>query len=172
MKKGLFFLAVLLITSLQAQVKWMDITSAVNQQKESPKKIMMLIYKDPCSVCGELENYTFSHPIIQNQLNELYYPVKYNASDSNIVRLYGQEFNMKPHLNGFNEFASYLNVTAAPTIVFLDESGSVITKLQGKLTAKELEPYLSFISLDSHKKITDRTQWSDFQKKFRSKIRD
>lgn len=172
MKKGLFFLSILLVSSLQAQVKWMNVSDAVSKQKEQPKKILMMIYKEPCEVCGDMEQNTFSHPVIENQINEGFYPVKYNASDLSVLKLYGQDFNLKPQVNGFNEFASYMNVTAAPTIIFLDESGSVITKLQGKLSAKELEPYLGFISQDSHRKITNRAQWSDFQKKFKSKIRD
>jgi thioredoxin-related protein len=46
-----------------------------------------------------------------------------------------------------------MNVAAVPSTVFLDESGNPITILQGELSAKELEPYLEFISKDLFKKI-------------------
>lgn len=45
-----------------------------------------------------------------------------------------------------------MNVGAVPSTVFLDEKGGPITILQGELSAKELEPYLEFISKDLFKK--------------------
>lgn len=45
-----------------------------------------------------------------------------------------------------------MNVNAVPSTVFLDENGKPITMLQGELSAKELEPYLEFISNDLYKK--------------------
>jgi hypothetical protein len=51
---------------------------------------------------------------------------------------------------------------------FLDERGP-ITILQGELSAKELEPYLEFISKDLFKKIRSREQWEDYQKNLNPK---
>ena len=65
-----------------------------------------------------------------------------------------------------------MNVGAVPSTVFLDESGAPITILQGELSAKELEPYLSLMSNDLYKKIKTREEWEDFQRKFNSKIKD
>lgn len=65
-----------------------------------------------------------------------------------------------------------MNVGAVPSTVFLDEKGDPITILQGELSAKELEPYLELISKDLFKKIKTREQWEDYQKKFKSKIKD
>ena len=65
-----------------------------------------------------------------------------------------------------------MNVTTIPTTVFLDEQSMPITILQGNLTAKELEPYIPFIANDDYKKINTREQWENYQKKFRSTIKD
>jgi hypothetical protein len=44
--------------------------------------------------------------------------------------------------------------------------------LQGALTARELEPYLYFFANDEHLKVKTREEWENYQKKFKSKIRD
>lgn len=71
-----------------------------------------------------------------------------------------------------HEFTQYMNVNAVPSTVFLDEKGNPITMLQGELSAKELEPYLDFISNDLFKKVKTKQDWEDYQKKFRSKIKE
>ena len=65
-----------------------------------------------------------------------------------------------------------MNVTTIPTTVFLDEQSMPITILQGALTAKEMEPYIPFIAEDQYKKINTREQWENYQKKFKSTIKD
>ena len=65
-----------------------------------------------------------------------------------------------------------MNVNAIPSIVFLDEKSNPITILQGALTAKELEPYIPFIANDEYKKIDTREKWENYQKKFKSNIKD
>ena len=64
-----------------------------------------------------------------------------------------------------------MNVAAVPSTVFLDETGSPITLLQGELSARELEPYLELISKDLYKKIRTRQQWEEYQKKFKSRLK-
>ena len=42
----------------------------------------------------------------------------------------------------------------------------------GKFSAKELEPYLSMIANNQYKSIKTREQWENYQKKFKSKIKE
>lgn len=71
-----------------------------------------------------------------------------------------------------HELTQYMNVNAVPSIVFLDEQSNPITMLQGALTAQELEPYIYFFANDEHLKIKTREEWENYQKKFKSKIKD
>lgn len=93
------------------------------------------------------------------------------------LEIFGRTFSnpnteQKKGRNSLHEFTQYMNVGAVPSTVFLDEHGDPITILQGELSAKELEPYLELISKDLFKKIRTREQWEDYQKKFKSKIKD
>lgn len=177
MKKLISFIGLFIISLNFAQVKWMTIEEALNAQKTQPKKILIDFYADWCGPCKIMDKKTYGHTVISEFLNDKYYPVKFDAENKNTIEIFGRKFSNentthKKGRNSLHEFTQYMNVNAVPSTVFLDESGNPITILQGELSAKELEPYLSLISSDMYKKIKTREEWEDYQKKFKSKIKE
>lgn len=177
MKKILSVICFLMISLNFAQVKWMTIEEALNAQKTQPKKILIDFYADWCGPCKIMDKKTYGNPVISEFLNQNYYPVKFNAEEKKDVEIFGRTFSNentshKKGRNSLHEFTQFMNVGAVPSTVFLDETGGPITILQGELAAKELEPYLSLISNNLYKKIKTREEWEDYQKKFKSNIKD
>ncbi|MCW3169125.1 thioredoxin family protein [Chryseobacterium sp. 09-1422] len=177
MRKIFTILSLFFITLNFAQVKWMTIEEALEAQKTQPKKILIDFYADWCGPCKIMDKKTYGHPVISEFLNDKYYPVKFNAEEKKQIEIFGRKFvnentAHKKGRNSLHEFTQFMNVGAVPSTVFLDENGAPITILQGELSAKELEPYLTLISNDLFKKIKTRQEWEDFQKKFKSNIKD
>lgn len=175
-RKSFLLLMLISATFVFGQVKWMTIEEAIKAQKENPKKILIDFYADWCAPCKKMEKNTYSHPVISEFLNNNYYPVKFDVEETKEITVFGRTFKNpnsgKKRKGNFHEFTSYMNVSALPSTIFLDEKGGPITILQGELSAKELEPYLTFISIDEYKKVKTSEEWEGFQKKFRSKIKE
>ena len=177
MKKSLLLFSLFITFLASSQVKWMTLEQAIEAQKTVPKKIFIDFYTDWCAPCKIMDKSTYGHSIIANNLNEDYYPVKFNAEGSDTLNIFGRTFSNPEFENGkkknsMHEFTKYMNVNAIPSMVFLDEKGNPITILQGALTARELEPYIPFIANDEFKKISTRQDWENYQSKFKSNIKD
>lgn len=177
MKKFTILFSLFITFLASSQVKWMTLEQAIEAQKTVPKKILINFYTDWCAPCKVMEKNTYNQPVIAAYLNENYYPVKFNAESNDSVTVFGRAFTNSEleagkKKNAMHDFTKYMNVNAVPSVVFLDEAGNPITILQGALSAKELEPYIPFIANNEFKKISTREQWENYQKKFKSSIKD
>ena len=150
-----------------AVVNWMTFEEAVAQSKVEKRKIFIDVYTDWCGWCKVMDKKTFSEPAVASYLNEKYYPVKFNAEQTEDVLFNDHTFKFVPNgRRGYHELAATLlqGKLSYPTVVFLDEEFNMIQPLPGYRGPEEFHPILTFFGDDQHKVM----KWDEFKKVYDS----
>ena len=176
MRTTLLFISVLLTTlaTVTAQeIKWMTFEEALAAQKKNPKKIMMDVYTNWCGPCKMLDKNTFHNKDVVAFVNKNFYAVKFNAEGNDVITYKGQTFSnpnykeeMKNRRNSVHELSRFFQVSAYPTIVYLDEKGELIAPIKGYQKPQQIELYLKMFNSDAHKELTTQEAFNDYYKAF------
>ncbi|WP_111307994.1 thioredoxin family protein [Confluentibacter sediminis] len=172
--KYIFLFIVLISVKGQAQeIKWMSLGEAMALQKENPKKIMMDVYTNWCGPCKMLDKNTFHNKDVVDYVNKNYYAVKFNGEGNDVIEFNGNTFKNPGYdasransRNSAHQLASYLQISAYPTIVFFDEKAGVIAPIRGYQTPPQLELYLKLFKDDAHKTIDTQEKFNAYYKAF------
>ena len=182
MKKYSVGLAILLLVSIgvlaqtastkvviadESPVKWLTFEQALEKSKTEKRKIFIDVFTDWCGWCKVMDKNTFSEVNVAKILNEKFYPVKFNAEQTEDVVFSGTTFKFIPYgSKGTHQLASALlnNQMSYPTVVFLDEEFRMIQPLPGYQKAAEFHKIIQFIGDDHF-----RTQkWDEWQVTYKS----
>ncbi|MFO7789856.1 MAG: DUF255 domain-containing protein [Bacteroidales bacterium] len=129
-------------------IRWMDIETAIEKQKQTPKTIFVDLYTDWCGWCKKLDKETFSHPTIVNYINNHFYPVKFDAEGNDTIDFYGKTYvNKGEGRRPTHELALLFtnNKPSYPSMIFIDENGKP-NQVPGFMNVKKLEPILIFFA--------------------------
>jgi len=150
-----------------AQVKWMSWEEAIEAQKKEPRKIMVDIYTVWCGPCKMMDRNTFSNPVVAKILNENFYPVKLDAEGKKDITYNNHTFTWQPGgRNGIHTLAYSLSdgKLSFPTMIFLDESVSIISRVPGYHNPEDFIPILNFHAKEFYK----RTSWEVYSQGLKS----
>jgi thioredoxin-related protein len=151
----------------EGKVKWMTFEEAVAKSKVEKKKIFIDVYTDWCGWCKVMDKNTFNDPIVAKLLNENFYPVKFDAEQTEDVVFNGTTFKyVENGRSGYHQLAAALlnNQLSYPTVVFLDEDFKMIQPLPGFRKAPEFHQVAQFIGENHYKTV----KWTDWQASYKS----
>ncbi|MCK0130260.1 thioredoxin fold domain-containing protein [Flavobacteriaceae bacterium F08102] len=160
----------------QEKINWMRLEEAIAEQAKEPKKILMDVYTTWCGPCKMLDKNTFQNADVAAYVNDHFYAVKFNAEGSETIVYKGKTYgnpSYNPNKTGRNtqhQLASYLQVNAYPTMIFMDENAELISPLVGYHTPRQLEIYLKLFATDKFKEIDTKDKWLDYQKAFKGEF--
>lgn len=154
------------------KLNWMTFPQALNYIQVAPKKIFVDVYTDWCGWCKKMDASTFTHPVIVELLNKYFYTVKLDAEMKDSLNIGGKIYvNPDPNSKrSTHEIAKTLlnNKLTYPTVVYLDETGNILSPVAGYLTPKDMEPILVFFGENHHKTTT----YEEFIKTFKGRIQE
>ena len=150
-------------------VKWYTFEQAIEKNKTEKRTIFIDVYTDWCGWCKVMDKNTFNEPQVAKLLNEKFYPVKFNAEQTEDVVFNGTTFKFVPYGNkGNHQLAMALlnNQMSFPTVVFLNENYTSAFPIPGYRKPEEFHKYLVFFSEGYDKK--GEHAWQDFDKVYKS----
>ena len=173
MRIAVFFVLLMVSVSLNAQkINWISLEEAVELQQKEPRKIMIDAYTDWCGPCKLLDKNTFQNADVANYVNDNYYAVKFNAEGNEEISFHDKVFKNpdfdpnKKGRNGVHQLTRYFQVSAYPTILFLDETSGLIGPIPGYKTPRQLELFLKLFKEDHYKNITTKELWEQYVANF------
>lgn len=154
--------------TIDTEVHWLTVNEALELQQKEPKKIIMDFYTNWCGPCKLLEKNTFQNPDVAQYINEHFYAVKFNAEGNELVNFKGKEFSNPNYKDtkgrGYqHQFAQAFQVSAYPTIIFLDENLDFIFPMKGYVEPKGIEPTLKVIASNAYKNIKTREEFESWK---------
>ncbi len=156
------------------EIHWMSLEEALELQKTAPKKIFMDVYTKWCGPCKMLDKNTFHNPDVVKYVNEHYYGVKFDAESPTPIVYKGTTYSNptydpnKRGRNGVHELSRLFQISAYPTMLFLDEKGDPITKATGYLQPAQLEYYLKTVAEEVYLRLKTEDEWKKYQNEFQS----
>lgn len=175
----LTFLMLFSIGLVSAQeINWVTLEDAMKLQDKAPKKIMMDVYTSWCGPCKMLDRNTFQNPDVVKYVNENYYAVKFNGEGDDVVVFKGNTFDNPGYdparakkRNSAHQLTGYFQVSAYPTMLFLDEKGELLTPLRGYKTPQELELYLKLFKNNDHKGMDSQEKFNVYYQAFKPEFK-
>lgn len=163
MKKVLFaIVSLLLFGGVQAQqVKWHTMAEASTANIGS-KMYFVDFYTTWCGYCKLMDSQTFTDPTVAKILNKYFYPVKFNAEGSEVVKWNGQTYSgTTGQRSNVHQLATAVlgRQMGFPTFVLFKADQTVIQSIPGYYPPRDFVVVLwYFASGDCDKYPFDRYQ--------------
>ncbi len=157
------------IIAAEGPVQWMTFEQAIEKNKTEKRRIFIDVFTDWCGWCKVMDKNTFNEPQVAKLLNEKFYPVKFNAEQTEDVVFNGTTYKFVPYGNkGSHQLAMALlnNQMSFPTVVFLDEDYASAFPIAGYRKPEEFHKYLLFFGDGHYKK--GQNAWQEFEKTYKS----
>ena len=130
------------------KTSFLDLKQDVAQAAATDKRLLLYIGQEGCPYCRELMQNNFSQKPIVDYTRKHFDVLAINLwGDAEVTDFSGQHLTEK-------EFAKQLKVQFTPTLLFFDEQGNVVLRLNGYLPPHQFTAALQFVA--GHKEKTTR----------------
>jgi len=119
---------------------FLEVGTDVVEAGEEGRRVILFFHQDNCPYCNALVERNLSQKHIEEKMRRHFDVVALNLrGDREVVSIDGTSYSEK-------DFARALNVQFTPTLLFLDENGSLVLRLNGYVPPPEFEAALDYVS--------------------------
>lgn len=117
------------------------------------RRVMLYFHQEGCPYCAQLVSENFADPAMKAFIVENFDGISLNMwGDREVISVAGQDFTEKT-------FARALKVQYTPTLVFLDERGKVVLRLNGYYPPQDFRAALDYVA----QKLENELSFSQFR---------
>ncbi|MFN8436809.1 MAG: DUF255 domain-containing protein [Cytophagales bacterium] len=120
-------------------VKWYTYEQMLEQQKISPKNIIIDVQTDWCGVCRVMEKKVYNNPVIAQKLNQNFYVVQLDAESNHKIVFQGKKISEK-------KLSEKFKIDAVPQTIFLNaKEDTLFGPIIGYIDSLRYEHMFKFI---------------------------
>ncbi len=129
---------------------FLEFADDVQEAADEGRRVVIFFHQDGCPYCNALVERNLSQKHIEEKVRRRFDVIALNLrGDREVVSVNGKAYTEK-------DFARALNVQFTPTLLFLDESGKTVLRLNGYVPPEEFEIALDYASPGSAQEISYR----------------
>lgn len=119
---------------------FLDLREDIAEAKTAGRRVLLYFYQDGCPYCSKLLNDNFGNRAISTKTREHFDVIAINMwGDREVTDLDGNPVSEKT-------FAEALRVQYTPTLLFLDEQGRVLLRINGYFPPHRFDVALDFVA--------------------------
>jgi thioredoxin-related protein len=123
---------------------FLDLNEDITEARAAGKRLIVFFYQDGCPYCKKLLDDNFSQKLIADKTRENFDLVAVNMWGDNELVYKKDKYTEKT-------FAKAARVMYTPTMLFFDELGNVVLRINGYYDPSKFEAALDFVSLKRHR---------------------
>lgn len=126
---------------------FLDLEEDVNEAIESNKRLIIYFWQNGCPYCVQLWRDNFADPKVVAEFRQNFDVIALNIwGDREVINVGGADYSEKT-------FAKALGIKYTPTLLFFDESGKVIHRLNGYVPPDNFQKSMRYVSGKHEKKF-------------------
>jgi len=127
---------------------FLEFEEDVTEAAANGRRVMLYFHQDGCPYCARLVEENFTDPELKAYIIENFDGITLNMwGDRPVVSVAGQDFTEK-------SFAAALQVQYTPTLIFLDENGKVVLRLNGYYPPQDFRAALDYVVQKLEQKLS------------------
>ena len=133
---------------------FLDIREDIEEASKGGRRLVLYFYQDGCPYCKKLLEINFSQKDIVDKTRQGLDVIAINMwGDREVIDFDGQPTTEK-------NFAADLKVNFTPTLLFLDEQGEVLMRLNGYYPPHKFVTVVDFVAQRKEKEMSFRDYWA------------